>query len=68
MTLIIRALQCTLRALEVVVGKVIAAQIVQVRDTLCGGIETQGRGLSVDAGEHLLRIAKFPTLDQQCQA
>jgi hypothetical protein len=44
---------------------VVSAEVVEVGDSLGSGVEGQGRGLSVDAGEDLLGVAEFACLEEQ---
>ena len=56
------------RAEEMIVGEQVAAQIIEIRDTLSSWEERKGRGLLVDIAEDLLRATKLAAMEEKLQA
>ena len=66
--LVVGSLESILGPIEVVVGEVIAAKIVQEGDTLgCWKLGERG-GLLIDVAEYLLSTAELTTMEEELQA
>jgi len=68
MALVVSFLQGELSAEEVAVGKVVAAEVVEVCDALGSGVEGKQGRLSVDGEEELLGVAELAGLKEEFQA
>lgn len=49
------------------ISEVIAAEVIEICDTLSGREEDQRRRLLVDVAENLLSATQFPTLEEQLE-
>lgn len=68
MALIVCRLQGQLRSVEMVVGEVVAAEVVQEGSALGGWVERKRRRLLVYQGEYLLRASKLSAVEEEFQA
>ena len=66
-TLVVGGLEGELGAVEVVVGEVVAAQVVEIGDALGGWEERERRGLLVDVAEDLLGAAEFAAVEEELE-
>ena len=65
--LVVGGLEGELGAVEVVVGEVVAAEVVEVGDALGGREEGERRGLLVDVAEDLLSAAEFAAVEEELE-